>query len=225
MAIVVPQPTKKIPNTQKKNEMISRHRKNSLLLLLITSTLAASCAFSPLTWRNGIKKPKQLSNEELVRYLQKYNHSKTLFLIPKSKKDYSTLINQQYSRIPDAMFFNRHKQFIPYRENPESCGISPVDFAISLLPELHIQADTLQLHSIINQLCWSHDGSPVNMQELPQADYYVLLFWAKFAGKLNKKVLVEWHEGLQSDLYPGLSLVKLWVNMDPQTSWNYREEE
>lgn len=157
--------------------------------------------------------------EKLMAFLTKYNIASDTYLITKSADHYQQMLGQNYTRIPEVLFFNNEGYFIPYRSSPESCGVSPGLFASTLLQGSPQMNDSIHLDSILHFFQWQNQDQAVSFSALPQTDFYVLVLWAKFAGKLNKKALHEWREQFKQARQEGLRLHELLANLDPQENW------
>lgn len=70
---------------------------------------------------------------------------------------------------------------------------------------------------LVSRICHP-DGSPVNPEDTAQADFNVVLYWATYLGKINKRNTLVWEEKLyEKGKELGINVLK--VNCDYQEAW------
>ncbi len=71
---------------------------------------------------------------------------------------------------------------------------------------------------LVSRICHP-DGSPVNLEDTARADFNVVLYWATYLGKINKRNTLVWEEKLyEKGKVLGINVFK--VNCDYQEAWD-----
>lgn len=161
----------------------------------------------------GIKKPKIETEESLLKKSQKFGF-RTDNLATVNETDYLHIL--QKCGIPDAHIFDKQGRYIEYRATEESCNAGLFNYIPKLgIDTTHKYTDVTTLQAEIQRL---RDLKGNALPPLPEADYYVFIYWAAFTGKLNKDHVKAWEDLAASNKKTKIAVVK--VNLDIQDYWN-----
>lgn len=118
--------------------------------------------------------------------------------------------------IPDCNIYDRNGKYIEYRQTDTSCNAGLFDFIPALrIDGKYSQPDTT---SMAEELSGYRDLRGNALPDLGVADYYVFIYWAVWAGKLNKDHVKIWEDLAKANTNCKIKVLK--VNMDMQESWN-----
>ncbi|SFC04090.1 hypothetical protein SAMN05421780_102364 [Flexibacter flexilis DSM 6793] len=160
----------------------------------------------------GIKNPKIETDQSLLKKSKKFGF-RTDNLATVNEADY--LLVLQKNGIPDANIFDKEGRYIEYRATEESCNAG----LFSYIPKLgtdtaHKYTNVTTLQAETQRL---RDLKGNAFTSLPEADYYVFIYWAAFTGKLNKDHVKAWEELAASNKKTKIAVIK--VNLDIQDYW------
>lgn len=188
-------------------------QKIMLLIAVLMST--ASCQLI-MKKMYGIKDPEVENEQSIVRKAQKYKLD-TSNIVTISKSDYSTSMKGQ--QIPDCAFFDAEGNYIEYRQSDTSCNAGIFGFIPALTKEgaynktgkTTLSAELAKFRTL--------KGMPLSA--MPEADFYVLIYWTVFAGKLNKDHVKIWEDLARENASCRIHVIK--VNADLQEYWEKAE--
>ena len=80
----------------------------------------------------------------------------------------------------------------------------------------YAHSDTLSLADV-SAVLLDMDGEPLDLQVEEDADFVVLIYWARWIGKLNKEHVAEWEAQAKANVHANVQVVK--VNLDMQEHW------
>jgi len=194
---------------------MKRYLKIIILVTTVIVVLVVTNYKTMLLWYFDIKEPKVESCETIKKYLKNKNWDFGQTFIFKD----SLLLSEYFKKnpnIPDAKFFNNERKFINYKETPESCNAGVKYFLKSLdsTKKSNKFSRTLEeeLLGVVN--CSTFKSISVDSLKY---DYYVVFYWAKFIGDLNKTKVFDWKihiDNLNKDK-PG-TIKAIYVNCDSQ---------
>ena len=134
-------------------------------------------------------------------------------------KDSAALNNfyRTMEKLPDIGFYHRNT-FLMNVKTKEDCH-KTIEMIID---SLNRQTDyaLYSLHrftDLVSVICHP-DGSPVRPEDTARADFNVVLYWATYLGKINKRNTLVWEEKLyEKGKELGINVLK--VNCDYQEVW------
>lgn len=163
----------------------------------------------------GIKKP-QIENDKSIRsYLFKQGLDTSSVLVFKSLPAFIEASDKEFLNIPDAMFFNKNGDFIPYRESTSNCNANVDKFITDLKTIEKVQADKSKKMDVVLNLITLPDN-----QKIEKSEINVFITWATYAGKLNREKAFEWVQLLDTAKKEGVDVNYYLLNCDFQESWN-----
>ncbi|MFP5470062.1 MAG: hypothetical protein ACLGGV_00560 [Bacteroidia bacterium] len=162
----------------------------------------------------GIKKPKSETKESILKYSIKIGLQANNVFVLNSLKSMSDVSKK--TNIPAVRIYNSNKEFLGIiSKDTNSCTGSAEDIIAQLNKETFYPViDTLTLDAELKM--FSLIGEQTNNDEY---DFYVTIYFAKWAGKLNKKI-VEWEKAAQNNPNAKIKVIKL--NTDLQEEWDVK---
>ncbi len=183
------------------------------LSVLIMGMLLLSC--SPIVrFMYGIKKPKIENEKSISNYAMKIDMSKgNIYSL--SFEDYKKTLDLINKKVPEVWIFNKEGNFVPYGE-AWACNASAFDFIKNLSDSVHYYSQNNPSFNSLPFRLKDLNGNNVEI-DLSDANYHVFIFWAKFAGKLNKDHVKVWENQALENRKTKIKVYK--VNMDFQEHW------
>ena len=120
-------------------------------------------------------------------------------------------------KLPEISFYYR-KSFLMKVRNPEDCHKTIEGIIDSLDAGRPYALDSLNsFRDLISKIC-RLDSSPVQPEDTAQADFSVVLYWAPYVGKINKRNTLVWEEKVyEKGKELGINVLK--VDCDTQEAW------
>ena len=166
----------------------------------------------------GIKKPDIESPATLAKAHNKFGIDNDNVVCVNSRDFLLTLKNQG---IPDASIFDRNGKYIEYRQTDTSCNAGLFKFIPDLSKDgQYQQPDTLSLQNLFEKF-YTLNGKKASYPS--EADFYVLIYYTIWTGKLNKDHVKIWEELAKANQKAKVKVVK--VNLDMQSWWPENERE
>ncbi len=179
--------------------------------------LASSCRFI-LIKMEGIKQPKIENHQSLSKFLlsSKVDTSEILGF-----RDTKALFEYYATEIgaPDARFFNREKKLIDYRSIETDCNanVSPfiekIDSINSLKP---VPGKTMD--DFLKNLVVEKTALDFKLED-QEYDAYIIIYWAKYLGKVTKSHISEWQKLITKVNNDKKKIRMILVNVDYQSFW------
>ena len=182
-----------------------------VFFLLAALLLNASCT-PILKTLYGIKKPDIETPASLSKAHKKFGLENDNVVCINSNNFLQTLKGQG---IPDASVFDRNGKYIEYRQTDTSCNAGLFQF----IPDLnkngsYKQPDTLSLQKLYENF-YTLEGKKASIPSA--ADFYVLIYYTVWTGKLNKDHVKIWEEQAKTNQKANIKVIK--VNLDMQLWW------
>ena len=199
--------------------------KKYLTSLFLTTLLVASSSCSRIALRMYGGHPPRIENAETIQSaLEKYNLSDSNNFIICDSSSYFKIL-KEITSLPEIMFFNGQGEKMEIRKYGTcNAGVNVLidsiqDYTVS---DTSIHSPFYQIDSLLYHLR-TLEGEPINKSTLKDADYIVVLFWAKFIGKLNRTKVKQWELALQAKKELKIEVLK--VNCDVQEMWGLNEKK
>ena len=189
----------------------------NIAIILFSTFLFLSC--QPILKKiYGIKDPEIESEKTILKAAKKYKLDSTNILTVNSK-DFLYVLNGQ--SIPDAAIYDKNGKYIEYRQTDTSCNAGLFQFIPSLnLTDLYNQPDSSDLKSELKKY---KDLKGNDLKTLESADFYVIIYWAVWTGKLNKDHVKIWEDLAKENKNAKIKVLK--VNLDLQSWWDKQERD
>jgi len=164
----------------------------------------------------GIKKP-DIENKTTIHKKAHKLGLDTSNIVTVNGKDFLYVLQEK--GIPDADIFDKNGRYIEYRLNDSSCNAGLFDFIPSLnLTQSYHQPDSADLPT---QLKKFRDIYGNALPPIDQADFYVLIYWTAWSGRLNKDHVKIWEKQANDNKNCKIKVLK--VNLDFQEYWDKTE--
>lgn len=194
----------------------------NILILLFFSVLIISQSCSPIIKLvYGIHQPRVLNKEKIDRFLVK-NKLDTTNNVAIKDKDFLYIINKIKMTFPEIMVFDKGGKFILYKED-KTCNASAFKFIDSLnASKKYPGVDSINLSFFENKFVDLYGRGDVKIMD-STSDYFLLIFWTEWTGKLNKDHTYIWEQKAKNNKNVSINTIK--VNCDFQTFWDSTERE
>jgi hypothetical protein len=190
--------------------------------LFIALTIAALSGCTKLfLYSYGIRNPKIENEKSILEYL-KENDLQTDNNF--SLKDTSALYRFFDSKTgtPEIRFYDKNGYLMLYRDD-KRCNAQNDSLISFLNPTNIIKIDSSQnIYSSLNELR-TLSGEKLNSQEFQQYDFYLVTYWAKWAGKVNKTKIADWENSLKEK--KDLRIKSIKVTTDYMDFWKVNKKD
>ena len=186
-------------------------------LLIFSLLLLASC--QPIMKAiYGIKKPDIENQESITKKALKFGLD-TSNIVSVTSKDFPYVLKS--TSIPNAAIYDSKGKYIEYRQTDTSCNAGLFDF----IPKLNVSGAYNKPDSSSLAEEWSKFRDlKGNEMTLPNnADFYLLIYWNVWTGKLNKDHVKIWEDLARENKNCKIKVIK--VNLDIQEYWDLKEKE
>lgn len=190
--------------------------KNILILIVVVLSLN-SCKMIMMKIY-GIKNPDVEDDKSIIKKAMKYGID-TSTIVTVNSIDFLNVLNGH--SIPDAGIYDKNGKYIEYRQTDTSCNAGLFDFISALnLKEKYNQPDRANLNTELNK-CRDLKGNKLTNTE--DADFYLLIYWTVWTGKLNKNHVKIWQDLAYKNKNCKVKVIM--VNLDIQEYWEKYERE
>jgi hypothetical protein len=166
----------------------------------------------------GVKNPEIENESSIKKAALKYGLD-TANIVTLNSNDFLKELNGK--AIPDASIYDSKGNYIEYRVTDTSCNAGLFDF----IPNLNVnnnynKPDSTNLELKLNKFL-DLKGQPI--QKLESADFYVLIYWTVWSGKLNKDHVKIWEDAAINNKNARIKVLK--VNLDFQDHWDEADKK
>jgi hypothetical protein len=187
--------------------------KTKLILLGFSiSLLFTSC--KPIMYTiYGVKKPAVESEKSIKDKAIKFGLD-TSNIVTVSPDEFLYVIQGQ--GIPDGEIFDNNGFFVNYRQTNTECNAGLFDFIPNLKTDTtYITNDSILLVEKIKKF---RDFNGNMLEQIESADFYLLIYWTVWTGKLNKDHVKIWEDLANNNQNCDIRIIK--VNLDMQDYWD-----
>lgn len=190
--------------------------KNKLLLLLSLLCLASCQPIMKAIY--GIKKPDIENQESITKKALKFGLD-TTNIVSVTSKDFPYILKS--TSIPNAAIYDSKGKYIEYRQTDTSCNAGLFDF----IPKLNVSGtyNKPDSSSLAEEWTKFRDLKGNEMSLPDNADFYLLIYWNVWTGKLNKDHVKIWEDLARENKNSKIKVIK--VNLDIQEYWEPKEKE
>jgi hypothetical protein len=187
-----------------------------ILYFLVTFTLV-SC--QPIIKKlYGIKKPDIENQESITKKALKFGLD-TNNIVSVTSKDFPYVLKS--TSIPNAAIYDSKGKYIEYRQTDTSCNAGLFEF----IPKWNISGTYNKPDSSSLAEEWTKfrdlKGNVMNVPN--NADFYLLIYWNVWTGKLNRDHTKIWEDLARENKNCKIKVIK--VNLDIQEYWEPKEKE
>lgn len=193
-------------------------KKNNLILILLLLTFSLFSCQPIMMKMYGVKDPEVENEKSIVKKALKYELD-TSNIVTVNSKDF--LYELQWKSIPDGAIYDKNGKYIEYRQSDTACNAGLTQFIPMLnVKEKYNQPDSSDLRTELNKF---RDFKGNKLPPQDKADFYVLIYWTVWTGKLNKEKVKVWENLARENKSSKIKVIK--VNMDMQEYWEEEEQE
>ena len=196
--------------------------KKTLLPFLLVLYMTTGCKQIAM-WKYGIKNPKTETPESILAFAKKQGQDPENIYLFRDSVAYTKFMKDSLYKNAyfSAIVFNEKGLLKNYKDS-STCQWSAVNYVEKLKKDTVYRVDeSHKLSSVIATLI------PLNMKasqtvNAPGYDYTVIFTWAKYIGKLNKRLFCI-NEAAQNNPHAKIRVISL--NVDMQKSWNLQKSQ
>jgi hypothetical protein len=198
--------------------------KNFVFISLFVVILLLSGCVKALLVYNGVHNPTFETHKSLSRFLVKQDIDTVGMLCFRDSSSFFEFIKQKFGS-PNVQFFNNCGKFVDYRSSATDCNAKVSAFIERLDSINTMPADTSKsIESSLAGTVWSVDHTDFKLEKQPY-DAYMVIYWAKYLGRVNKSHIVEWQKLAADSAHKGLKIKILSVSTDFQLSWGMNKSD
>jgi hypothetical protein len=177
------------------------------------------CGCQPIMMKMyGIKDPDIENEKTVVKKKLKYGLD-TANIFTVSINDFLGVLNGQ--SIPDGAIYDRDGKYIEYRQTDTSCNAGLFKFISDLnLTNKYNQPEHLTFYQEFEKFRDLRGNYP---NKIEPADFYLLVYWTIWTGKLNKNHVKTWEDLARKNNNCKIKVIK--INLDIQKYWGEKECE
>jgi hypothetical protein len=166
----------------------------------------------------GIKKPDIENQESITKKALKFGLD-TTNIVSVTSKDFPYVLKS--TSIPNAAIYDSNGKYIEYRQTDTSCNAGLFDF----IPKLSLSGtyNKPDSSSLAEEWTKFRDLKGKEMTLPNNADFYLLIYWNVWTGKLNKDHVKIWEDLARENKNCKIKVIK--VNLDIQEYWEPKEKE
>ncbi|NBR13505.1 MAG: hypothetical protein EBU01_02855 [Crocinitomicaceae bacterium] len=166
----------------------------------------------------GIKKPDIENQESITKKALKFGLD-TTNIVSVTSKDFPYVLKS--TSIPNAAIYDSNGKYIEYRQTDTSCNAGLFDF----IPKLNLSGtyNKPDSSSLAEEWTKFRDLKGNEMTLPNNADFYLLIYWNVWTGKLNKDHVKIWEDLARENKNCKIKVIK--VNLDIQEYWEPKEKE
>lgn len=194
-----------------------------LLLFSASLLLFSSCKFLLLKYE-GVKQPALENHQSLSKFLVSNGIDTSEILC---FKDTQALNNFYRSGIgiPEAQFFNKDKKFVDYRNSIKDCN-GMVSVFIEKIDSINLVSpiEGKLLDKYLENIVIGKTGGKFILEN-QKYDAYMVVYWAKFMGKVTKRKVSEWQELAMKENQNGKKMRMILISVDYQQFWGISKDQ
>jgi hypothetical protein len=182
--------------------------------LLAIFILQSGCT-KILLYSFGVRNPKIENQKSLNQYLKRNKITTENSFCLKDTISFNKFYTEGIG-IPEIRFYDSNGYLMLYRDE-KKCNAQN-DSLISFLNPSNVSKidssnnikDYLKNIKMLN-------GKDIEQKHFENFDYYLIIYWAKWAGKVNKKKMVDWENSIKQK--SGLKIMAIKVTTDYMNFW------
>jgi hypothetical protein len=186
-------------------------------VLVLLVTLLSSCMKIMLKVY-GVKKPRVENATSVKKKTLKFGLDTSNLVTVKSEAWLKTLKGQ---KLPDIAVFDSAGNYVEYRPTDTSCNAEVFDFIPGLKPDLKLNRTGKT--DLKTELSKFRDLKGREFVLNEKADFYVLIFYTVWLGRLNKDHVKVWEDNARANKNCKIKVLK--VNLDIQEYWDKIERD
>ena len=191
------------------------------LFLVFTSFILLSGCTKIMLYQFGVRNPKVENKKQIEHYLKSNQLIDTNCY---ALKDTSMLnkFNNGNIGIPEIRFYDKNGYLMLYRDN-KKCNAQNDSLISFLNPSNLIKIDSSNNLKIHLKELKTLDGQDLKQDEFNSYDYYLIMYWAKWTGKVNSNKMKSWESSLEEKNDLKIKTIK--VTTDYMNFWELDKKD
>ena len=191
----------------------------NVIIVIVVFSVFTSCNFIITKWY-GIKNPSIENEKHILKYcIKKGLDTSSIYSV--NSADYINVLKN--GGIPDIAIFDKHGQYIEYRQTDSSCNAGLFSFIPKLKSDsIYNKTGKTELKTELKKLR-TLKGGKIPEFELESYDFYLLVYWNIWTGRLNKNHVKIWEQLANANKNAKIKVIK--VNLDFQEYWDKLEKD
>jgi hypothetical protein len=186
----------------------------SISLLLLIFSLQGCSSIAKKMY--GIKNPEIETKESIISYANSI-HLDTSAVVTVDTSLYGAIFKRIGSSVPEAEIFSANGDNLSYKMESQDCNAGLFAFIPGLKRDtVYSKKDDFKLEEQLKKIR-DLNGNSFNLSNPDKADYYLFIYWVKWAGKLNKDHVNEWEDLAHANKNVKIKVYE--VNLDLQSWW------
>ncbi len=171
----------------------------------------------------GAHEPRVETTESLRKCMRKYDMITDNVFTTQNIESYVNQMTLSGGGVPEVLIFNKNLDNIAYRDTILHCN-APAYRAILELDKNKTYKinENFNFDDINTGLC-DIEGNPTTITVDNNADFIVVIYWAKYVGKLNKEQVNVMEKYAIDNTNVNIQVVK--INLDFQSFWGLDEDD
>ena len=195
----------------------------SILFCFLFLFLAQGCT-RLIIMKEGIKQPDLEDYNSLSNFLLKIKVDTSELLCFKDTIALNKFFKMKIG-MPESQFFNSEKKLVDYRESPKDCnGQVSVFLEKAEIVNQKTPVSDEFLEKYLKDLVYVKNQQPFTIGQ-EKNDLYLVMYWAKYLGKINKRKVFEWLNLVEDARKRGLKIRVLKINADYQQFWGLKKDD
>lgn len=194
-----------------------------LLILALSFLTFVSCT-KILLKAYGVKNPDIENAASLQKYVERKNIGISEYWGFKDTLGYIEYIRSRIG-MPEARFFDKNLNLIRYKPDSVSCNAKV--FSVLENPSIlkEMVSDTSEtINDYLKNVINLSDKSPAKF-DANSYDFYVILYWARWSGRINKTKIRDWIRKIETANHNGYKIKIIPINTDIQDFWGMEKPE
>ncbi|MDD3738146.1 MAG: hypothetical protein PHP31_02475 [Lentimicrobiaceae bacterium] len=195
----------------------------SLVLVLLMTGGCKKIGTKLLLVYSGAHEPRIETTESLRKYMQKKDMTSDNVFTTQNLDSFQNQMSLSGGGVPEVLIFSKNLDNITYRDTILDCN-APAFRAILGLDKNKTYKinENFNFDDINTGLC-DLEGNPTTITVDNNADFIVVIYWAKYVGKLNKEQVNVMEKDAIDNTNANIQVVK--INLDYQSFWGLDEDD
>lgn len=201
---------------------------NNKLLLVFTTIILASC--QPIKMKlyeveeklYGIKDPDIENEKTITKMALKYDLD-TSNIVTVYSEDFLFILNRQ--SYPSGSIYDKNGKYIEYKQvgTPRNADLLQFIPSLNLNDKYNRNSRYIRRADLNTELNKFRDLKGNILKQPESADFYLLIYWTVWTGKLNKTQVKIWEDLARDNNNCKIEVIK--VNLDIQEYWDEQERD
>lgn len=179
-----------------------------VILLSLVVCLLTSCSFIARVGF-GIKKPSLKETSYVLDYAQKLNMDTSEVFFAGSQQNWAKLLNKR--EMPSVEIYDRKGRFVRYKPDSLKCNAPAFNLTNDICNSAFLSVDSSRNIKDITSRLYNYNSSYLTQNDY---DYVVVVYWATFAGKLNKDHTKVWVDNINAQKKSNCNLKVINLSLD-----------